>query len=113
MSMNLPLVRVTGSLRLVSARTSRQSLEECGLMDESFSNAWEHVEHTLRLAKAGFTAPWRGAADATGSENWLAEIPGSIEHSSIRHTPDWIKGMQEGRKHWLEVAPETYRLVFP
>jgi len=91
---------------------SRRCLEEVGLFDEAFRSSWEHVEHTLRLARVGFTAPWRGAADATGSEDWLAEIPGSIENSSIRHTPDWIEGMNAGKKHWAEAQPDTYRLVW-
>lgn len=91
---------------------SRESLETCGLLDEGFHNAWEHVEHTLRLAQEGFTAPWRGAADATGSERWLAEIPGAIEHSVIRRDPEWTQHMEEGKRHWKATHPDTYHLVF-
>ena len=92
---------------------SRRCLEVCGLFDEHFANAWDHVEHTLRLSLAGFTAPWRGAADATGSEDWLKEIPGSIENSSIRHTPEWMENFNQGKLYWAETHPETFRLVFP
>ena len=91
---------------------SFQSLLTAGLLDEDFYNAWEHVEHTLRLAQLGFTAPWRGAADATGSEEYLEEIPGSIEGSVIRKDPHWSAKMQKGRDHWKFAHPDTYKLVF-
>lgn len=91
---------------------SRRALEQCGLFDERFYNAWEHVEHTLRLAQAGFTSPWRGAADATGSEAWLHEQPGAIDNSIIRTDPTWTQTMIEGREQWQRFHPETYKLVF-
>ena len=91
---------------------SFQSLLTAGLFDEGFRNAWEHVEHTLRLAQLGFTAPWRGAADATGSEDYLEEIPGSIETSVIRNNPKWLINMQSGRDYWQRAHPDTYKLVF-
>src|SRR5690606_16684073 len=34
---------------------TREALEDVGLMDEIFKNAWEHVEHTHRLSVAGYT----------------------------------------------------------
>jgi hypothetical protein len=91
---------------------SREALERVGLLDEGFHNAWEHVEHTLRLAEAGLTAPWRGAADATGSENWLHEIPGSMESSAIRNDPKWLESVARGQQHWRAKYPETYSQVF-
>lgn len=91
---------------------SRNCLEKVGLFDENFYNAWEHVEHSLRLAEAGFTAPWRGAADATGSENWLQEIPGSIERSVIRPDPTWAGRMAEGQEYWKATYPDSYFTVF-
>lgn len=90
----------------------RDVLLECGLLDEQFHNAWEHVEHTLRLSLRGFTPPWRGAADATGSEHWLREIPGSIERSTIRQDPAWLDYVMNGKRYWSEAHPDTYDLVF-
>jgi hypothetical protein len=91
---------------------SRHSIEMAGLMDERFVNAWEHCEHTQRLATLGFTSKWPNNADATGSEMWLAEIPGSIANSSIRCRDDWQANIEEGRKHWVNAYPDTYRRVF-
>ncbi len=92
---------------------SRESLETSGLFDETFRNAWDHCEHTLRLAADGFTHQWPGVADATGSEEWLTEIPGSIENSSIPHTPEWTAAMQAGRDYWHATYPDTYHLIWP
>lgn len=54
----------------------RECLEDVGLMDERLYNSFEHVEHTMRLAKAGYTEPRTNfVADATWSAEWLREIP--------------------------------------
>jgi hypothetical protein len=96
---------------------SRQSIETCGLFDEEFRGSWDHVEHTLRLSLAGFhplpPEPYElRAADATGSENWLREIPGSIERTTLPHTEQWTADRLRGRQHWKVTYPESYRLVF-
>lgn len=92
----------------------REALQTVGLFDESFTNAFEHVEHTLRLARAGFTdpRPWH-VADATGSEQWLSEIPGSIEHSAIRPRPDWKSNIESALRYWRSTKPETFRMLWP
>lgn len=92
---------------------SAESLERGGLMDEGFHNAWEHVEHTLRLASHGFTPPWRGAADARGSEDWLMEIPGSSDASVIGAGPEAVRRRTEGLDYWRRAHPDTFVKVFP
>jgi hypothetical protein len=96
---------------------SRRSIETCGFFDETFVNSWDHVEHTLRLSLAGFhplpPEPYElRAADATGSENWLREIPGSIENTSIPHTDQWKVDRARGREHWKATYPASYQMVF-
>ena len=92
---------------------SRDSLEQGGLMDTHFYNAFEHVEHTVRLAFRGFTtAPagsrHRNVADATGSENWIKEIPGAIENSVTIGD----SRVSEAVEYWQGKNPETYKAVF-
>ncbi|GAC1530925.1 MAG: hypothetical protein NVS3B1_23640 [Marmoricola sp.] len=91
----------------------REALEKVGLMDEGFTNAWEHVEHTLRLARAGFTdpRPWH-AADATGSEDLVHEISSSPKDSVICPRPDWRENIEAGRKHWRASSPNTYQMLW-
>jgi GT2 family glycosyltransferase len=91
---------------------SRRLIQQVGMMDEGFHNAWEHVEHTLRCRRFGLdVAMWR-FPDATGSEKWLVEQPGALVQSVIRKDPSWHRDMAAGRAHWADVAPDTYREVF-
>jgi len=83
---------------------TRPSLEEVGLFDEKFHNAWEHVELSWRLAQHNYSS-WPLAADARDSKQWLQEIPGSIENSSIRHTPEWRANVWDGFDYWKEKDP--------
>jgi hypothetical protein len=68
---------------------TRRAIETVGYLDENFHNAWEHVEHTHRLAKAGLTSPFWWFADVYGSRRWFREIPQAIESSTIRNNPAW------------------------
>lgn len=89
------------------------SLKACGLMDERFVNAWEHVEHTMRLGEAGYTTRGMGNfADARGSETWLREIPSSLTTGSvIASRGDHRDNLKAGLLHWRKAHPETYRWV--
>lgn len=78
---------------------TRPSLRKIGLMDEGFHNAWEHIEHSFRLAKEHYTT-WPLAADAKDSKKWLKEIPGSIENSLMRHNKKWASNMVGGLLYW-------------
>jgi GT2 family glycosyltransferase len=91
---------------------SRESLEACGIFDESLHNAWEHVELTLRLAENGYTSGAYRFADARWSNIWLQELPNSIERSSIRPRPDWHANIVNGLRHWHDTKPSTYETMF-
>jgi len=82
-----------------------------GLMDEHFVNAWDHVEHTMRLATLGLTSQYPRFADATGSEAWLHEQASSDVCSVIRPRDDWQANIERGKDHWRSTHPETYRLL--
>lgn len=93
---------------------SRDCLEASGLFDEHFHNAWEHVEHELRLIRDGFM-PGADAykyPDVAGSDVWLKEIPDSIEKSSIRPRDDWQTSIRDGLIYWSDRKPETYNMLF-
>ena len=91
---------------------SRRCLEDVGLMDENFHNAWDHVELTLRLAAAGYTTGAYRYADATHANEWLSEVPGSFEKSVIRVRSDWNTGIRDGLVYWKDAKPETYEQLF-
>lgn len=93
---------------------TRQCLEAVGLFDENFHNAWEHVEHELRLVQHGFM-PGAGAhrfPDVEGSSLWLREQPSAIERSAIRPRDDWQQSIVEGLAYWREARPDTFTMMF-
>lgn len=81
---------------------TREVLEVVGLIDEYFVNAWEHVEHTYRIANMGYTTPFWQFADCPNSYMLLSEIPNSLEKSVIRPNEDWEKNVIRGKKYWEE-----------
>ncbi len=84
----------------------RGIIKEVGYMDEKFHNAWEHVEHTHRIIKAGLHSPFWWFADIANSDQYIKEQSTPYQSSVIRKTPEWTKGMKEGemlykQKHGL------------
>jgi len=74
----------------------RGVIKAVGYHDEKFKNAWEHVEHTYRIIKAGLHPPFWWFADIANSGEYLTDIPGCIENSTIAHTPEWMSNFQQG-----------------
>lgn len=82
---------------------TRESLETAGLIDEEFYNAWEHVDHTYRIIKAGMHPPFWWFADIANSWEYLTEAPGAIDSSSIANkTEQWTKNVYGGREIYLK-----------
>lgn len=78
---------------------TREVLEKVGLIDEEFYNAWEHVDHTYRIIKAGYHPPFWWFADLYDSHKYLTEAPGAIDNSSIANkTEQWEKNVYGGRE---------------
>ena len=89
---------------------SRECIEASGLFDERFYNAWEHIEHELRLMKDGFMPTCRAYhhPDVHGSQDWIREQENADELSSIR-TPEGDKRKLDiGLLNWKTFHPETY-----
>lgn len=81
---------------------SRDCLLSVGLMDEHFRNAYDHVEHTFRCAKAGFTTPFWRFADVAGSADWIKEQPDSFDTTQIHKGPGWIANINRSLKYWRD-----------
>ena len=75
-------------------------IKAVGYNDEVFKNAWEHVEHTYRIIKAGLHPPFWWFADIADVDKYLDSIPGCIENSTIAHTPEWIENFRKGMVHY-------------
>jgi GT2 family glycosyltransferase len=78
---------------------TREVIEKVGYIDEEYYNAWEHVDHTYRIIKAGYHPPFWWFADIANSDQYLTEAPGAIDNSSIANkTEQWQKNVYEGRE---------------
>lgn len=67
-----------------------------GNFDLGFNNAFEHIDHSYRIAKEGLTTPYWNWADIYRSWEFLDELACSEENSSIRPRSDWQKNIQLG-----------------
>lgn len=98
---------------------SKEVLEKVGLIDEDYTNAFEHVDHDYRIAKAGYSTPYWNWPDLANSIDYLDEIECSESSSAIRPRNDWMENIQKGaklfkEKHgfnpaWQNAVPDTTR----
>jgi hypothetical protein len=75
-------------------------IKQAGVHDEYFRNAWEHVELCQRGIAKGLLPAFWWFPDVEGSDDMLAEIPGSIQNSSITHTEKWTDNMKRGADYY-------------
>ena len=77
---------------------TKEVLEKVGFIDESYFNAWEHVDHTYCIIKAGYHPPFWWFADLYESHKYITESPNAINNSSIaNNTEQWQKNVSTGR----------------
>jgi len=81
---------------------TKECIDKIGYLDEKFINAWEHVEHTYRICKAGMTTPFWTFADNILNYKLLKEIPNSIDNSSIRPREDWKENIEKGKEYFIK-----------
>ena len=73
------------------------TLQKVGLMDEDFYNAWEHVEHTLRIINNGDYTPFWSFADITGAENYIKEQENEKANTSLaKNEEEFMKRVHDG-----------------
>ena len=74
-------------------------LNEVGLIDEDYYNAWEHVDHTYRIINMGYHPPFWYFADIYNSHKYVSELPDAINSSSIAcNSKQWEKNVLSGRE---------------
>lgn len=74
----------------------RNVLEKIGIFDEDYYNAMEHVDHTYKAWKAGFTSAFRFFADVNGSEKYLKDIVPDHKESKIRSESNFQEIFKNG-----------------
>ena len=79
---------------------TKQCLEEAGLYDESYTNAFEHVDHSYNLAKLNFCTPYWWWPDISNSLDFVEEQACSEHSSAIRPRKDWQSNIQQSWKNF-------------
>ena len=93
---------------------TKASLEDVGLYDEKYTNAFEHVDHSYMLAKKGYSTPYWWWSDLADSVEYVEEQKCSEESSAIRPRSDWQSNIQQAAKHFLSkhnVSPVSVKNV--
>lgn len=80
---------------------TRKSLEDIGLHDEDYTNAFEHVDHSYMLAKKEYSTPYWWWSDIADSLDYVEEQKCSEESSAIRPRNDWQSNIQQAAKHFF------------
>ena len=76
-------------------------IDKVGLMDENYTNAWEHVDHSYDIVKQGFIPAYWWWPDLSDSYNYLDEQACSEENSAIRPRADWKTNIETGAQHFI------------
>ena len=90
---------------------SRKSLEDVGLIDEKFRNAFDHVSHSYELALKGYSTPYWWWADLANSLDYIEEQACSEENSSIK-TPESMQQWSNNIRSSMDYFKEKFG-VFP
>lgn len=72
-------------------------IKNIGYINERFINAFDHVEHTYRIIKAGLHSPFWWFADVAKSYDYIGELDIGLQNSAIRkNTEEFAKRVQQG-----------------
>jgi hypothetical protein len=90
---------------------SRKCLEDVGLIDEKFRNAFDHVSHSYELALKGYSTPYWWWADLANSLDYIEEQACSEENSSIK-TPESMQKWESNIRGSMDYFKEKFG-VYP
>ena len=76
-------------------------LSDVGIFDEQYNNAWEHVDHSYMIAKAGYIPGYWYWTDLANSCDYIGEQACSEDNSTIRPRADWQDNIVTGGKHFV------------
>ena len=80
-----------------------KSLQDVGLFDCSFHNAFEHVHHSYLLCKKNYCVEYWWWPDLANSLDYIQEQACSEHNSSIRPRTDWQENIQKGFRRFYEL----------
>lgn len=82
---------------------TKQSLQDIGLFDTSFHNAFEHVHHSYLMCKKGYCVEYWWWPDLANSLEYIEEQACSEHNSSIRPRKDWQDNIRKGFERFMDL----------
>jgi GT2 family glycosyltransferase len=80
---------------------TKESLQDVGLFDTEFNNAFEHVHHSYVMCKKGYCTEYWWWPDLADSMNYIEEQACSEQNSSIRPREDWQDNIKKGFERFI------------
>jgi GT2 family glycosyltransferase len=89
-------------------------LEKVGLLDETFYNAWEHVEHTYRIIKEKKYTPFWWFADLANSHEYIKEAKDEKANSSLAKDENtFMDNTINGLQHFYNLHGTVPSTIYP
>ena len=79
---------------------NKSVIEDIGINDSAYVNAWEHVDHSYKIVKKGYLPAYWWWPDITNSYDYLDELACSEVSSVIRPRKNWQENITRGAKHF-------------
>jgi len=83
---------------------TKKILQQVGLNDQRYKNAWEHVDHTYRIIKENGHPPFWWFVDIHDSVKYLSIPSDSIDRSiTSNNQEEWFKNINAGREVYRDI----------
>lgn len=90
----------------------RSLLNEFGLFDPVYMNAFEHIDYEYRLAIAEVAPPFWWFPDISNSTDFLKEVVAPIDNSTITDKPNYRENWQKSAAHFVEKHGRFTNTIF-
>ena len=81
---------------------NKSILKKLGMFDEGYTNAFEHIDFEYNLIKNGVAPPFWYFPDLLNSEDYLTDIEGSSENSSITNKDKYQENWDRSANHFIQ-----------
>jgi GT2 family glycosyltransferase len=99
---NGQVIDLYGNLLGALSYFTKKCLDEVGLIDETFYNAMEHVDHTYQIIKKGFHPPFRWFADISNTDGLIRDIVEDHKESVIRSQENFQETFKNGLDQFIK-----------
>ncbi len=81
---------------------NKNILKKLGMFDEGYVNAFEHIDFEFNLVKNGIAPPFWYFPDLLNSQDYLTDIEGSNENSSITNKEKYQENWNLSANHFIQ-----------